>query len=154
MATWWRARRPASRSREAGFTLFEMMVALAIGAVFTAGLAGLSRTISPRVELRATAERVAGDFERARLQARRTGAPVTIALTPTGYVIDALDLSGDWGEAVFTLVESQGEDGVLIIPAEPFGAAPALITLRRGDLSARITLAPASGRVEARLGDR
>jgi Tfp pilus assembly protein FimT len=131
-----------------------MMVALAIGAVFTAGLAGLSRTISPRVELRATAERVAGDFERARLQARRTGAPVTIAISQSGYVIDALDLSSDWGEAVFTLVEGRADTGVLVVAAEPFATAPAVISLRRDGLSARISLAPASGRVEARLGER
>ncbi len=142
---------PAELGRDAGFTLFEMMVALVIGALFTASLAGLSRTISPRVELRATIERVAADFERARLEARRTGRPVAVNLGDSGYEIDALALHGDWDGADFTLVEGQFYAGVLTLSPEPFASPPAVFELSRDGLAARVEIRPASGRVEARI---
>lgn len=137
--------------RQAGFTLFEMMVALAVGAVLAAGLAGLSRTMSPRVELRAAAERIAGDLERARLEARRTGAPVAVTLSEAGYVIEALELSGDWGGAQMTHRRGPLYAGALTVSPAPFTAEPLGLELSRDGLSAHIDIAAASGRVEARI---
>lgn len=153
MATWSRAD-PGRRRGEAGFTLFEMMVALAIGAVFAAGLAGLSRTISPRVELRAAAERIAGDFERARMEARRTGRPVTVRLESDGYVIDALALSGGWGGARARLDGAEVNAASLTLAPGPFTAPPAALSLQRGALTATVEIGAASGRAEARLDPR
>jgi Tfp pilus assembly protein FimT len=128
-----------------------MMVALAIGAVVAAGLAGLSRAISPRVELRATAERVAGDFERARMEARRTGAEVTVAMDTDGYRIQALDLAGDWGEASARVAGRPiGSRTVSLSPA-PFGTDPIEIALVQDGLSATVRTGAATGRAEARL---
>lgn len=141
--------------RAAGFTLFEMLVALAVGAMFAASLAGLSRTISPRVELNAAAERIAGDFERARLEARRTGAPVTIALSADGYQIEALELSGDWGGAEARLAGAPLQAQSWDIHPAPFASAfagpPRGLVLVRGDLRASLEIGPASGRAEVRL---
>jgi len=150
MATSSRASRTPD-TREAGFTLFEMMVALAVGAVFAAGLAGLSRTISPRVELRATAERVAGDFERARMEARRTGAEVTVTLSAEGYRIEALDLAGGWGAASASIAGRSVEGRTFILSPAPFGADPIELTLERDGLRAAVTPGAATGRAEARL---
>lgn len=136
---------------DSGFTLFEMMVALAIGAVVAAGLAGLSRTISPRVELRATVERVAGDFERARMEARRTGAEVTVAMDPGGYRIEALDLAGDWGDASARLAGQPIDSRIVTLSPAPFGTDPIELVLVQDGLGATVRIGAATGRAEARL---
>ncbi len=139
--------------RDAGFTLFEMIVALAIGAVFAASLAGLSRTMSPRVELRATAERVAGDLERARLEARRTGAPVRVSVSHDGYDIPALSLSGDWGDAELGGRAARRAPFDLVMSPAPYAPPPGAVQLARQGFAARIAVAPISGRVEVELAE-
>ena len=145
----WRPRSDA----EAGFTLFEMIVALAVSAVFVASLTGLSRTISPRVELRATAERVGGDLERARLEARRTGAQIEVKLSRRGYEIPALELSGDWGEAELAGETARGMPRDILFSPAPFTAPPDAIELTQQGVTARVVIAAISGRVEVRLAE-
>ena len=142
---------PAERRRDAGFTLLEMMVALAISAMLAAALAGLSRTVSARVELHAAAERIAGDFEHARLQARRQGAPVTVTLSAQGYAIAALDLSGDWAGAD---IQIDGPSRVWVFQSGPFAGSSRAVVLRQGDLAARIEVGAVTGRVRVSLENR
>ena len=68
----------------AGFTLIEILIVLAIIGIF-AGIFGLGLIRSIRgAELREAASQVATDFRRARSQAQRGSADVTIEWTQTG----------------------------------------------------------------------
>ena len=86
------------RRREGGFTLIEMMVALALSLIVTAAVVALVVAIvrsnrqtlqATRLhqELRATLNLVASDMRRA----RSVGDPLTVALDPAGNPVGAID---------------------------------------------------------------
>ncbi|MGX6648975.1 pilus assembly FimT family protein [Maricaulaceae bacterium MS644] len=138
----------SSRS-DAGFTLLEMLVALAIGAVAAGALAGLTRTVSPRLELTQAAEQIAGDFTRARAEARRTGRAVEVRLTEDGYGIAGLDLEESWP----VILVSQ-PDRLVFQPVAGASMSPAssLVLEHRGARVA-IEIAAVSGRVHVQILD-
>lgn len=138
----------SSRS-DAGFTLLEMLVALAIGAVAAGALAGLSRTVSPRLELTQAAEQVAGDFTRARAEARRSGRAVEVRLSEDGYDIAALDLEEVW---TVTLVSQPDRLVFQPVAGADMDSASILVLEHRGARAA-IEIAAVSGRVHVQILD-
>jgi prepilin-type N-terminal cleavage/methylation domain-containing protein len=138
----------SSRS-DAGFTLLEMLVALAIGAVAAGALAGLSRTVPPRLELTQAAERIAGDFSRARAEARRSGLAVEVRLSEDGYDIAALDLDEAW---TVTLVTQPDRLVFQPIAGADMSPASSLVLEHRGARAA-IEIAAISGRVHVQILD-
>lgn len=141
---------PAKPRHQAGFTLLEMMVALAIGAVFAAGLAGLSRTLSPLVEFRADVERIAADFEQARMLARREGRAVVVRLSETEYEIQALDLIGPLNEFE---IRTRGFDSDLVFQPNGFSDATRTLTLTRDGMQAEVRIGAVSGRVHMQIDE-
>lgn len=132
-----------SSRNDAGFTLLEMLVALAIGAVAAGALAGLARTVSPRLELTRAADQIAGDFSRARVEARRSGRAVEVHLSDEGYDIVALDLEEPW---TVTLVSQPDRLMFQPVAGADMDSASRLVLEHRGARAA-IEIAAISGRV-------
>jgi general secretion pathway protein H len=113
------AQRPiAARLRQAGFTLLELLIVVAIMAVATAGV-GLSLRDSSATALEREAQRLAALLESARAQSRMTAIPVRWRTTPTGFVFEGLAdaaLPSNWlGQDVQVAADS----GVLVLGPEP-----------------------------------
>jgi type II secretion system protein H len=138
----------SSRS-DAGFTLLEMLVALAIGAMATGALAGLTRTVSPRLELTQAAEQIAADFTRARAEARRSGRAVEIRLSEDGYDIAVLDLERAWP---VVLVSQPDRLVFQPVAGADMDLASSLVLEHRGARAA-IEIAAISGRVHVQTLD-
>lgn len=142
--------KPAKPAHQAGFTLLEMMVALAIGAVFAAGIASLSRVMSPRVEFRADIERIAADFEQARMMARREGRAIIVLLADSHYEIEALEIEGSLEG--FN-VETRGFGSELILQPNGFSDATRTLILSRDDFQAHVRIGAVSGRVQMQINE-
>lgn len=82
--------------RHRGFSLFEMLAALVVLALATGLVASRISPPSASERLDQAAELLADDLRRAQLQARRSAAAVLVAVTETGYHIDALSVGRDW----------------------------------------------------------
>ncbi|MGJ3230778.1 MAG: GspH/FimT family pseudopilin [Oceanicaulis sp.] len=138
----------SSRNRsDAGFTLLEMLVALAIGALAAGALAGLTRTISPALELSRAADQIAADLTRARAEARRTGRPVAVQLDEAGYRIEALDLAEAWP------ADPAAAPAVLVFEPRAGLGEPQTLVLEHRGARAALEIAAVSGRVHVRRLD-
>jgi len=73
-----------SRKTQAGFTLLELLVVVAIVAMVSAGV-GLSMRDASQVQLERDAERLASLLESARARSRVMGVPVRWRTTPEGF---------------------------------------------------------------------
>lgn len=83
---------PRTNRGEAGITLVELLVALAVmslaaGMVFSAGA-----RLLPGIELRQACDTLITDLKRARLEASLSGEPVVVAPTGDGYRIEAIGI--------------------------------------------------------------
>ena len=90
-----------SRKTQAGFTLLELLVVVAIVAMVSAGV-GLSMRDASQVQLERDAERLASLLESARARSRVLGVPVRWRATPEGFKFDGLqaaDLPENWLDA-------------------------------------------------------
>ena len=83
---------PSAERDARGFTLFETLVALAIASSVAASAAAFVRLNTPGPAMTVMIDQTAADLARARLEARRTGRPVAVEITVTGYAIAALDI--------------------------------------------------------------
>jgi general secretion pathway protein H len=135
---------PAARGR--GFTLIEMMVALAIVALLTAVVTWSVRD-SAAVQLKQEAERLALWLESARVQARIQGRAVTAEFQPHGVLLRGL--SADTGGSIQGTIglnwlrpdtQVAGGNSVLLLGPEPVLAAQQVQLGSARDPNARATV--------------
>ena len=111
-----------SRKTQAGFTLLELLVVVAIVAMVSAGV-GLSMRDASQVQLERDAERLASLLESARARSRVLGVPVRWRATPEGFKFDGLqaaDLPENWLDANTRLAPSpDGSKISLLLGPDP-----------------------------------
>lgn len=143
----------AVRRPEAGFTIIEMMIVLAIMA--------MAMTIGPAVvagldgaRLRAVGDELTAELRGARGQALRRSAPValTFDLKGRGYSVSGNPKFRSFPDAVdaidVTPAELVGSDGIAHVRFLPDGTADqARVSLRRGTLTKVIVIDRLTGRV-------
>ena len=78
--------RPAHVRHERGFTLLEMMIVLVILGLVAALVVMRGPSRDPALDLRATAEAMAGGLRLARAQAISSGRPVSLMVDPARHV--------------------------------------------------------------------
>ena len=102
-----------SRKTQAGFTLLELLVVVAIVAMVSAGV-GLSMRDASEVQLERDAQRLASLLESARARSRVMGVPVRWRATPEGFKFEGLqaaDLPENWLDANTRVASGAGFDG-------------------------------------------
>lgn len=138
-------------TNDAGFTLVELMVVLAILAVMSAAV--LVNMPDPRGDLRADAERLAARAGAARDAAIIEARPTALVLGPAGYAfsrhergawvpITAKPLGQQtWGEGVTVLSTRAGPAQRVTFDSTGL-ADPATVTLVRGDMRISVVVGP------------
>lgn len=82
----------ADKNKQAGLTLLELLMALALLGLFAAAAASGLRMDAAHVDVKLASERLLADLKQARRAAETSGAPVRIAFGPDHYAVAALDL--------------------------------------------------------------
>ncbi|WP_291844222.1 GspH/FimT family pseudopilin [Maricaulis sp.] len=142
-----------SRARDAGVSLFELLVALAILAIATS-LAGVAIGAGFRDRvLERAANQLERDLNQARIDARMSGQPVRIEISETGYRLPALGSAGvDWHGSVaaeWRTVEAGRSRPIdqVDIPPQPVSALHLVVTLRDDRRETRLEMRPYSARI-------
>lgn len=88
------------QARDAGLSLFELLVVLSIFAVMTSFTAILFVNAFPEREIRQSVSVIEDDLRAARLFVRRSGQDAQLLLSPSGYSIPELGVQSDWPDGV------------------------------------------------------
>jgi prepilin-type N-terminal cleavage/methylation domain-containing protein len=151
-------RRSAARRRRGrrAFSLLEMVVVLAVGATMASIAIPRMGNAAARYKVDFAARKVVADLDRARSNARLTGAAqtVTFNLTTHRYVVTGgtgmasgltVDLAGDPYKCRVTAADFGGS-AVATFDAYGLPAAGGTVTLASGSLTRTVTLDAASGK--------
>lgn len=152
-------------ARRPGFSIVELVVVLAVGALLAGVAVPRMADASTRYRADFAARQVAGDLDRARAAARLTGVAqsVTFDLTQHRYTVTGtaagstagtvVRMSGEPHNARITAASFAGAAAVTFtpygdtVPAPAAGAAAVgTVTLRVGGLTRTVTLDAGSGR--------
>ncbi len=135
----------AETARQRGYTLTEMLVAVAIIAFATLASASAMMAGSPERVVDRAADALVLDLKRLRLQAELNGAPVSLEGDAHGYAAPAFDLGRRFPETLSIAWNGEPE-GAVLIGAGARGAG-ATITLTKSNARAVVRIAPATGKI-------
>ncbi len=142
----------SSRGRLAGFSLLELMIALAILALAISVVSASVARRSPGAELRQVSAELSGLLREARLTASETGAPVTIVFDARNrrFSLENSDLLAlpEGTDAEVVSSSSLGQPGIKFWPHG--GSTGGAITLRTGTLQERIEVDWLTSRIDRR----
>lgn len=138
--------RPASQSRDGGFTLIEMLVTLAVAGLIAGVAFPRVQNAMSAMEFRRGAGQVTEGLRAARAEAIRTGVPVTLAVEGRALVIG----TGDRQALPASVSVIAGQDGPVTF--YPDGTAePALYRIRSRKAGAvrerRVTVFGSTGHI-------
>ncbi|WP_031555904.1 pilus assembly FimT family protein [Parvularcula oceani] len=128
-----------------GFTLFELLIVLAVLAAAT-GIVGFAlQGNGSSMTVRGAADRFASDLSRVATAARATGEAMTVELATDGYTATALGIDVRLSRGV-SLSSSAGTS----LTFYPDGyAQPVSVVLRRGEIQKVVSIEAYTGRIRA-----
>jgi prepilin-type N-terminal cleavage/methylation domain-containing protein len=139
-----RSKTEQRKSLQHGLTLIELLITLSIlslGALIAAG--GINRAL-PQRAVDFAAEQLVSDLKRARLEAKKTGAPVTVSFSADGYAAPGLfDRNFDNGVAL----QLDGNSGDIVFDLN-FASLGGAVTLGKGRRQAIVKVHAITGKVE------
>lgn len=113
-----------------GYTLFELLIALALLALLALMASSSVRASSPRLAVKLTSEQLLADVKRARLESGATNRPITIAFSEHSYSIPELNIERTLQSGVHTKLT--GGDGKKIVLGPGFWLSDYRITVTKG----------------------
>jgi len=134
-----------NRSAEAGLTLVETLIAVAILSLATGVAGGVIGALSPRLVVERAVDQLLVDLKRARLEAETAGTPVVLRIEPDGYVVNALKLERKFQSGISVHWENDELNAFAFNPG--FAQLGSAITLTKGRYAAEVSIAPVSGRI-------
>ena len=133
------------KPKNAGFTLLELLVVVAIVAMVSTGV-GLAMRDSSQVQLARDAERLAALLESARARSRVLGLPVRWRAEANGFRFDGLqvgELPAQWLDQDTTVAAAANPDGPvsLLLGPEPIIGPQAVLLISRSQPGKSVRLA-------------
>ena len=137
------ARNSAAASR--GFTLAEMLVALAVASLGALLVAASINARSPRLLVNRAADELLVDLKRARLLSETSGDRVRLTATPDGYEATAAGIDRSLPRAI--TIEWNGARTAEIDFASGFDQSGMEIRISARKTEALISIAPVTGKI-------
>ena len=144
MPTSTRSKPELRKRRQQGLTLIELLITLSIlslGALIAAG--GRNRAL-PQRTVDFAAEQLVSDLKRARLEAQKSGAPVTVRFAQSGYAASGL-FDRDFGDGV--TLQLDGDRGDIVFDWN-FASLGGAVMLKKGRRQAIVKVHAITGKVE------
>ena len=136
------------RRFQAGLSLFEMLLVLAIIAFVTASLSGNFLKISPQFVVNNTANHLVIDLKRARLEMLTTDTPISVSFSSDGYSIAALEITRAWPNAVSAEINGQRQYEIVFAPDAQLHGYD--VSISKGGSNVTIGVAPITRRISRR----